>query len=115
MKLVSPATAKHRFKVEAYKDGKYVNCVASSASGRHEFEIKFDCDTVKYIVGDTFWVWDGENWLQGEAAEKALKPKPAPKPVVKKKEPKPTYKKEWTPKDRLDKVEEEFKKVTDKL
>jgi len=75
MKLASPATARHRFRVECFKAGTLEYSFASSAAGQHTFEVEDHIDAVRYTVDETSWVWDGENWLQGQAAEKALKPK----------------------------------------
>lgn len=74
MKLTSPATARHRFDVRCFKNGKLLHQFASSASGRHDFEVNDDADAVLYSVGDQSWVWVDDQWLNRKAGESKLHP-----------------------------------------
>lgn len=111
MKLVSPATARHRFKVEGFKDGKILVAFASSAPGQHNFDIRDDCEHVRYTVDNVSWVWDGKTWVDGETFKF---PK---KTVAKKTDPKTPVRTdpEKLIKERRDAVEKSFRKVTKKL
>lgn len=79
MNLTSPATARHRFNVKCFKNNALIYGFASSASGRHTFEVERGIDAVQYAIpGGQTWTWADGKWADGEFKPRAPKPAISP-------------------------------------
>lgn len=134
MIVKAPSSVRGHWVAEFFVDGEFVKRTASAAAGSHSLDIALG-HCCRYTRAGQEWVWDGENWLQGDEAREALKPKKKVKPRGPKKRiadlndaPGPTdptidpklyaaaevYAEEWL-KRREKQVEASFRKVTKKL